>query len=520
MKWGTQAAVKGRAPFMHSFLWSVVKKTALLLLALLLTAPFAAAGSATDPEITDATGDKVSSIPGLGASGVDISAAWVGEETPDNFTIYLKVDAQPVPDATETISYELSLGGVDFGGEVFTGGASQTYTATGETTAFDATSSTISFVIPRSSFGELIPGQDLSGFTATATAYVGDPAIWNDSDNAPDSGSGSPYIIGSNAAPGMDYDEDGLDDADEIRLGSDPTLADSDGDGLSDGDEVNTYGTDPADADSDDDNLNDGDEIAAGTDPLNPDTDGDGIGDGNETGSPLLVDTDGDGLDDWEEAQAGTNPNLADSDGDGIDDKTELDNGMDPMDAADGAADPDGDGVSTSDEFAMGSNPFVADQEEQDDVILGTDIPFELPGDLADYVWIIVLVLLLALIIFLIVLIVRKIRGGSGEEPEEEEPEDDDAADVSSLESDLTLEQIANARRLFEERERRRLDYISPDRDRSLDTPMFDEPEAIEEAEFELSKEAKKQAKLEEKEEKKREKALAKLAKKEAKIRD
>lgn len=517
MSGGTLASVKGRAPFMQRFLWSIVKKTALLLLALLLTAPFAAAGSAADPEITDATGDTVTTIPGLGASGNDISAAWVGEETPDDFTIYLKVDAAPSPDPTETIAYELTLGGVEFGGEVFTGGVTPTYTATGATTAFDASTAMISFVIPRSELGTLIPGEELGGFTASATAYVGDPAVWSDSDVAPDSGTGKPYIIGSNAAPGMDFDGDGLDDWEEIAAGTDPTIVDSDGDGIDDGDE-STYGTDPANPDSDGDNLNDGDEVAAGTDPLNPDTDGDGIGDGNETGSPLLVDTDGDGLDDWEEQELGTNPNLADSDGDGIDDKTEVDGGLNPMDAADGAADPDGDGVSTSDEFAQGSNPFVADQEERDDVILGAEVPFELPGDLPDIVWIIVLLLIVILIVFLIILIVRKAREDGETADEEPEFDDSEAMEEADPDGELSPEQIANARRLFEERERRRLDYVAPDRDRRLDTPMFDEPTAIQHEEVELSKEAKKQAKLEAKAEKKREKALAKLAKKEAKL--
>lgn len=194
---------------------------------------------------------------------------------------------------------------------------------------------------------------------------------------------------------------------------------------------------------------------------------------------------------------------------------------MNPIDAADGAADPDSDGVSTSDELAMGSNPFLADQEERDDVILGADVPFELPGDLPDILWIIVILLLLALIIFLIVLIIRKILAAGDDDAIEEVPEGEEdhfEAEPSALESDLTPEQIANARRLFEERERRRLDYVAPDRDRRLDTPMFDEPAAIQHEEVELSKEAKKQAKLEAKAEKKREKALAKLAKKEAKV--
>lgn len=56
---------------------------------------------------------------------------------------------------------------------------------------------------------------------------------------------------------------------------------DSDGDGLSDAKEAE-LGTDPQDADSDDDGINDGDEVALGTDPNNADSDGDGVSDGAE----------------------------------------------------------------------------------------------------------------------------------------------------------------------------------------------------------------------------------------------
>lgn len=56
---------------------------------------------------------------------------------------------------------------------------------------------------------------------------------------------------------------------------------DSDGDGLSDAKEAE-LGTDPQDADSDDDGINDGDEVALGTDPNNADSDGDGASDGAE----------------------------------------------------------------------------------------------------------------------------------------------------------------------------------------------------------------------------------------------
>ena len=102
-----------------------------------------------------------------------------------------------------------------------------------------------------------------------------------------------------------DSDGDGLTDAKEKELGTDPNKADTDGDGINDGDEVSGEG-----------NKFDG----TPTDPLNPDTDGDGINDGDEVNRK---DKDGN--------PAPTDPNKADTDGDGINDGTEIENGTDPL---------------------------------------------------------------------------------------------------------------------------------------------------------------------------------------------
>lgn len=81
-----------------------------------------------------------------------------------------------------------------------------------------------------------------------------------------------------------DPDGDGLTNAREQEVGSDPNLADGDGDGLNDPAELEK-GTDPLNPDTDDDFLEDGTEPQNpfNTDPLDPDTDGDGVLDGNET---------------------------------------------------------------------------------------------------------------------------------------------------------------------------------------------------------------------------------------------
>lgn len=94
-----------------------------------------------------------------------------------------------------------------------------------------------------------------------------------------------------------DSDNDGLTDAKEEELGTDPYDPDTDDDGLLDGEEVHgfvtslgTFVTDPLDPDTDDDRLLDGEEAKGYrtlqgtfvTDPTGPDTDNDAVTDGNE----------------------------------------------------------------------------------------------------------------------------------------------------------------------------------------------------------------------------------------------
>lgn len=115
-------------------------------------------------------------------------------------------------------------------------------------------------------------------------------------------------------APPADTDEDGLTDAQEADVGTDPANPDTDDDGINDGDEVNTWKTDPVNNDTDGDVLYDGGEVIYGSDPNNADSDGDGISDGDEVYFTK------------------TNPAAADSDADGVPDGTEINNGTDPLD--------------------------------------------------------------------------------------------------------------------------------------------------------------------------------------------
>ncbi|MBI5927833.1 MAG: protein kinase [Chloroflexi bacterium] len=131
-------------------------------------------------------------------------------------------------------------------------------------------------------------------------------------------------IITATAAAQQDNDDDGLTNAEERALGTNPDEADSDFDGLDDGDEVK-QDTDPQDPDSDDDGLVDGKEVEMRADPGNPDSDNDGLTDGDEVNSfktlPTNPDTDGDGLNDRVEVQERqTDPTKFDTDGDGVGD--------------------------------------------------------------------------------------------------------------------------------------------------------------------------------------------------------
>ena len=84
-----------------------------------------------------------------------------------------------------------------------------------------------------------------------------------------------------------------------------PLTRDVDGDGLNNAEEM-SLGTRDDHTDSDGDTIPDAAEIIDGTDPAKPDTDGDGIPDNEETAngtSPLLADSDGDGFSDSAETQ-------------------------------------------------------------------------------------------------------------------------------------------------------------------------------------------------------------------------
>ena len=129
----------------------------------------------------------------------------------------------------------------------------------------------------------------------------------------------------------LDTDSDGLTDVYENFIGTDVNKADTDGDGLTDYQEFNITYTDPlvrdsvtkdvsdADADCDNDGLSNAEEIKLETDANDSDTDSDGLKDGEEVKTyktdPLKYDTDGDTISDGDEVKLKTDPTKASSDG-------------------------------------------------------------------------------------------------------------------------------------------------------------------------------------------------------------
>ncbi len=446
-----------------------------LLLLVLLLAPLGSAGSVEDPELTDPEGDADDGIPNTSYTGIDVIKSWVNSENATHVFVMVQTVGNIEEGTQQTFSFSLKM---TFGDTVsiipvdIDGSTPSTGSIAGNV---------LEVAFEKAGFGNIRPGELLTNLTINSSGTTGAGSVSSASDQAPDASAAParPYMVGSQAIAGVDYDGDGLDDRDEIRNGTDPARSDPDLDGLSDSEEL-ALGTDPNNSDSDDDGLSDGEEVTRGTLPLVADTDGDGLSDGDEVSvhgtNPLLTDSDNDGISDPDELALGTNPNRADTDNDGIDDKVEVEHDrLNPRDASDGLGDPDGDGVSTADEMAAGTDPFVSDLDDSG------SLSEEGPGGIALWIWIVIAAIVLLLLVLLFILLARRRREPKEEEiPEEiveveevsELDDDDDAPFVLSddyLRDGLTEEEVDAARARFMERERRFWDNSAPSRSREHD---------------------------------------------------
>ena len=191
-----------------------------------------------------------------------------------------------------------------------------------------------------------------------------------------------------------DKDKDGAVDPGE----TDPNDADTDDGGVADGTEVFVDGTDPLDplddntADPDGDGIINADEKAIGTDPYNRDTDGDAIPDDVEVGPDIQnppdhdgdgaidavdPDSDGDGIPDATEAgDADLDTPPVDSDGDLLPDYLDTDSDADTIpDAAEWAVDTDKDGEYDTDADGDGIPNYLdtdSDNAQEGDLEEGT----------------------------------------------------------------------------------------------------------------------------------------------------
>ncbi|MCY1043439.1 Ig-like domain-containing protein [Corallococcus sp. bb12-1] len=327
-------------------------------------------GNNYGPIAVDASGNWSQVLPGPLANG-SYTVTAVAEDAAGNDS----------PTATSTFTVNVTSPTV----AITSPANGSTITATTVTvsgTAANATTVTVTFqgnsygpiTVTGGNWSQALPGPLADGtYTVTAVSTDG---------TATSSTASTSFTVDSTGL--VDTDGDGLPDAEEALIGTDPTNPDTDGDGIPDGVEVKVGGTDPLDDDSDDDGILDGNEDkdhdgivdADETDPNEADTDGDGLTDGVELGLtvPQGDDTDPSKFVADKDPSTKTNPLDDDSDDDGLKDGNEdanHDGFVDPTETNPNSIDTDGDGLTDGLELGLTTpqgtdtdpTKFVADQD-------------------------------------------------------------------------------------------------------------------------------------------------------------
>ncbi|MEZ5454182.1 MAG: IPTL-CTERM sorting domain-containing protein [Thiothrix sp.] len=337
------------------------------------TLTIASFGQGTNGSVTQ-TGNNLVYTPVAGFTGTDTFTYTVTDTAGAQSTATVTVTVSAVPVNNTPVANSDSA--------TVTAGSTATINVLANDTDADGDTLTIAS-FTQGSHGSV--AQTSSGLVYTPTAGFTGTDTFSYTIADPGGAQATATVTVTVAANTQDTDGDGLTDAEEAVLGTNPNKADSDGDGVPDKDEIGSNIGAPRDTDGD------------GTiDALDEDDDNDGILTKNEnySGSPLTTDTDGDGTPDFRDADddndgTPTSSETPDANTDGSpDDATDTDGDGIPdyLDTENTPKDTDGDGLTDAEEAALGTDPAKSDSDgdgvpDKNEVGSNINSPLDTDGD-------------------------------------------------------------------------------------------------------------------------------------------